>query len=263
MPTPSPARLHDFEVVENESVADGIFRLVLRAPRLASGLSAGQFMSIAVPGDRTQLVRVPLSFSNADVVAGTVETEYAVVGDGTRRLSLMRPGDRASVLGPGGHGWRVTDSPRRIMLVAGGIGITPIVAAARLLASRSIEVDAIVGTKTSGTLWGCGELRDLGVEHVVVTSDDGTAGERGFTTDALAPALRERDYDLVLTCGPEVMMKKVARLSEEAGVSCEVSMERMMTCGFGACSTCVVPTTSGNVGACMGGPVFDAREVQW
>ncbi|MCI1665421.1 MAG: dihydroorotate dehydrogenase electron transfer subunit [Atopobiaceae bacterium] len=235
----------------------------MRAPKLAEGLSSGQFMSIAVPGDATQLVRVPLSFSKADPVKGTVETEYAVVGDGTRRLSLMRPGDTSDVLGPGGHGWRLESHPRRVLLVAGGIGITPIVSAARWLAREGVEFDAIVGTKTVNTLWGFDELMSVGVQHVVITSDDGTAGDQGFTTDALEPALAGGEYDLVLTCGPEVMMHKVADICAAVGVACEVSMERMMTCGFGACATCVVPTRSGNVGACMGGPVFDAKEVVW
>ena len=97
IPTPSPARVHDFIVVANEPVAEGVYRLTIEAPRLALAIRPGQFMSFAVPGDRTQLTRVPVSFSDADRVVGTVETYYAVVGDGTRRLSQMTSGSMSTV----------------------------------------------------------------------------------------------------------------------------------------------------------------------
>ena len=81
MPTPSTARMHDFEVVSNQEIADGIFSLVISAPKLASALKPGQFVNIAVPGDASSLLRVPLSYYRADAQAGTVELWYAVVGD--------------------------------------------------------------------------------------------------------------------------------------------------------------------------------------
>lgn len=263
IPTPSPARIHDFEVVENVAVAEGIHRLVLHAPALAAQLKPGQFLSIKVPGDATQLQRLPFSFSRADAEAGTVEVVYAVVGDGTRRLAQMQPGDASTVLGPGGHGWRWPSGTKRALVVAGGIGITPIVAAGGALAKAGIAFDAVVGTLTAAKLWGTGELTSAGAGEVRVTTDDGSEGTRGFVTAEVAPMLEQGGYDVVLACGPEPMMHAVADVAEAHAVPCMVSMERMMTCGFGACATCVVETTSGNVGACMGGPVFDARKVVW
>ena len=166
MPTPSTARMHDFEVVSNREIADGVFSLVISAPKLASALKPGQFVNIAVPGDASSLLRVPLSFYRADAQAGTVELWYAVVGDDTRRLSQMGPGSSSNLLGPGGRGWMVPEGTRKALLVAG-----------------------------------------------------------------------------------------------EAGAYCEVSLERMMSCGFGACNTCNVETVDGMKGACMCGPVFDASKV--
>ena len=107
------------------------------------------------------------------------------------------------------------------------------------------------------------EIRQEGFE-AFVTTDDGSAGRRGFTTDALAELLANSDYDVVYTCGPEVMMAGVARLCHEAGVACRVSMERMMCCGFGACGTCNVAMVDGTYkSCCKDGPVFDAEEVAW
>lgn len=263
MPNPSSARVHEVSVVSNDVVARGIYRLVICAPELAEAISPGQFMSLTVPGDPSQVVRIPLSFSCALPSNGTVETEYAVVGEGTRRISQLASGDHVSVLGPAGHGWQLDPMPGHPLLVAGGIGITPVVAAARALTAGGARYDAIIGTRTAHTLWGYDELLSCGVEQVVVTSDDGTAGDRGLVTDVLEPALAAHEYDLVLACGPEAMMRACANICDAADVPCQVSMERMMTCGFGACGTCVVSTTHGNVQACMAGPVFEAKEVEW
>ena len=112
--------MHDFEVVSNQEIADGIFSLVISAPKLASALKPGQFVNIAVPGDASSLLRVPLSFYRADAQAGTVELWYAVVGDDTRRLSQMGPGSTSNLLGPGGRGWFVPEGTRKALLVAGG-----------------------------------------------------------------------------------------------------------------------------------------------
>lgn len=136
MPTPSTARMHDFEVVSNQEIADGIFSLVISAPKLASALKPGQFVNIAVPGDASSLLRVPLSFYRADAEAGTVELWYAVVGDDTRRLSQMAPGSTSNLLGPGGRGWFVPGGTRKALLVAGGIGVPPCFAWLTCLPSR-------------------------------------------------------------------------------------------------------------------------------
>lgn len=256
--------VHDFTVVTNKPVADGLMRIVFRAPELAAAIEAGQFVNIHVPGDASQILRVPLSFSCADVAAGTVEIVYAVVGDGTRRLSQMAAGEVSTAVGPCGNPWPLPDGARRACVVAGGVGITPVVACGRMLAASGVAFDAVVGAQTAGRLWGADVLEGLGAGTVAVTTDDGTAGRRGFTTDALADLLARSDYDVVYTCGPEVMMAGVARLCHEAGVACLVSMERMMCCGFGACGTCNVAMTDGTYkSCCKDGPVFDAEEVAW
>lgn len=256
--------LYDFSVVSNEQVAQGLWKIVMSAPDLAFRLRAGQFLNLYVPGDPSQILRIPLSFSHADAAHGTIEIVYAVVGDGTRRLSQLAAGATSTVVGPCGNPWRVREGQRRSCVVAGGVGITPVVACARLLADSEIAFDAVVGAQTAERLWGTEALSGLGAGTVEVTTDDGTAGRAGFTTAALADLLASGEYDTVYTCGPEPMMAGVARLCEERGLSCQVSMERMMSCGFGACSTCNVALAAGGyASACKDGPVFDAREVAW
>lgn len=261
MSTPSSARMHDFEVVSNEPIAEGIFSLVIHAPQLACALKPGQFVNIAVPGDASSLLRVPLSYAKADVEAGTVEIWYAVVGNDTRRLSEMKPGDTSNLLGPGGRGWLVLAGSKRALLVAGGIGVPPVLGAAKLCVEAGCAFDVVMGASTASKLVGEDDFKALGASSVIVCTDDGTAGEHGFTTSSVERLLAEGSYDYVATCGPAVMMEGVAGLAARAGVPCEVSLERMMSCGFGACNTCNVETVDGMKGACMCGPVFDASKV--
>ena len=262
--TKTPTGLHEVTVVTNEPVADGLMRVVLSAPDLAFRLAPGQFLNVYVPGDASQILRIPLSFSRADASTGKIEIVYAVVGDGTRRLSEMPRGSVTTVVAPCGNPWRTSAGQGRSVVVAGGVGITPIVACAGLLAEREIAFDAVVGAQTVGRLWGVDALSGLGAGTVAVTTDDGSAGRAGFTTDALAELLAAGGYAQVYACGPEVMMAGVARICREAGVACQVSMERMMCCGFGACGTCNVAMADGTYrSCCKDGPVFDAEEVAW
>lgn len=255
--------LYDFHVRSNEAVGRDVFRMVMESPELAGKLAPGQFMNIAVPGDASHIVRIPLSFAGTDVDDGTIELVYAVVGEGTRRLSRMGAGSGSTVVGPCGNGWRIGPGGRALA-VAGGVGAPPVIAAARALVESGRDVDVILGAQTKDRLWGEKDARDLGASDVVVTTDDGSYGRRGFTTQAMEDLLAQRDYDLVVTCGPSVMMAGVARLAQDAHVACQASLERMMTCGFGACSTCNVAMRAGGYkSCCMDGPVFDAQEVAW
>lgn len=261
MPNPSPARMHDFEVVSNEKIADGVFSLVISAPRLAAALKPGQFVNVRVPGNAFELLRIPLSYASADAQAGTVEIWYAVVGNATRRMSAWTPGVTGDLLGPGGRGWSVPADARRVLVVGGGIGVPPVLCLARQLAAAGVEVDACVGAACAEKLVGVAEFEALGCGRVCVATDDGSVGTCGFCTEPASELLASDGYDYVATCGPGPMMKRVAEAAGRAGVFCEASLERMMSCGFGACSTCNVETVDGMQGACMCGPVFDASKV--
>lgn len=268
MPQPSKARLHDVEVISNDEVAHGIWRMTFSAPRLAASLQPGQFFEFAAPGDQSQLLRIPVSYSDATPEQVRVEFVYAVVGDGTRRMSGMVPGDVTTVVGPCGHGWLErpwkAGSASRALLVAGGVGVTPILGLARELGRRGASFDCVLGAQTSDKLWGVTELARAGASRVRVTTDDGSAGVRGFATDAMRNLIEDTTYGIVFACGPAPMMAGVAHLAHDADIECRVSLERMMSCGFGACATCNVALVSGGYAStCMNGPVFDAEEVAW
>lgn len=263
----SKARLFEFEVRDNAKVAEGTWRLVLATDHdLVARLEPGMFVNVKPARDSSRVIRIPLSFARADARDDTVEIVYAVVGIGTERLSEMRPGSRSTLVGPLGHGWRLPASSGRALLVAGGVGLPPVMAAAEMLSREGIGSDVVVGAKSGTRLWreGLERLRGIGCT-VHVATDDGSEGTHGFTTD-VASALLEQGhaYGSAFTCGPTPMMAGVARLCHEAHVPCQASLERMMTCGFGACSTCNVALAAGGYASCcMDGPVFDAEEVAW
>ena len=264
------AGLETFEVLRNEQAAEGIWRMDCRT-RVAQRISAGQFVNVSVPGDGSHILRVPLSFS--DAADDRLTLEYAVVGEGTRRLSRMRIGETSTLVGPCGVGWRALEGEGRALLVAGGIGLPPIVACARMLARSNLGFDAVVGAQTAARHLSddIEALRSMPPEagcdcsgRVVLTTDDGTLGVGGFTTDVMRSLVRERGYAQVYACGPQPMLAAVASIALEAGAECQVSLERMMGCGFGACSCCNVALRDGGYAlCCQDGPVFDAREVAW
>lgn len=264
----SKARLFDVVVADNAAVARDVWRLVLSCPHeLVAALRPGMFVNVRPQGDSSQILRIPLSFAAADCASDTVEVVYAVVGIGTRRLSEMPAGTSTTVVGPLGNGWSLPASRGRALLVAGGVGLPPVMAAAGMLSRAGIPATCVVGAQTADKLWrgGIERLRQLGCE-VHVATDDGSEGTRGLTTDLMAALLSSgpRGYASVYTCGPTPMMAGVARLAREAHLPAQASLERMMTCGFGACSTCNVALAAGGYASCcMDGPVFDAEEVAW
>lgn len=260
--------LHEFVVMANEEVAEDTYRLEISSG-VSQRLEAGQFINIAVPGDATHILRIPLSFSRTDPADARVELFFAVVGEGTRRLSAMPAGAVSTAVGPCGKGWRLPDDPAvRCLLVAGGIGLPPIFAAAGMLTRAGVRFDVIAGTQTEAKLVFplIHDLERLVADgcRVVVSTDDGSRGFKGFTTMAMGQLVSERAYGCVYTCGPEIMMRGVAAIAAREQIACQASLERMMGCGFGACGACNVPLVSGGYASCcMDGPVFDARTVAW
>lgn len=256
--------LYDCYIVSNMQVATNIYEVVLLAGTLAQTIRPGQFLELAVPGSETQLVRVPLSYSQVDAHAGMIYITYAVVGSATKRLSQLPVKTKLNVLGPCGHGWQVPQSTKPALLIAGGVGAPPIIAAASLLHEHGIVCDVILGAQTKDKLWGASQVSAAGARELFISTDDGSCGVKGFTTSVAKRLLDERSYGTFFTCGPAPMMKGVAALAAEYNIACQASLERMMTCGFGVCNTCNVAMAQGGYkGCCTAGPVFDAKEVAW
>jgi dihydroorotate dehydrogenase electron transfer subunit len=261
-------------VLRNRDLGHGNHLLEFEARELIPGAAPGRFFMIGVP-HADVLLRRPFSVCGLpgtfeDGARDGIQILYKVVGAGTALLASLRPGAEITVLGPLGQGFTLDDDPgERPVLVAGGIGSAPFPALTAALRGRGKRARLLYGARTASDLplleWFRGACDD-----VVVTTDDGSSGRRGLVTSALEDALRGDRAGLRLyACGPEPMLRAVARMAIDAGVACEVSLEAHMACGFGVCLGCVVPTRTGRWGeggyerVCVEGPVMRAERLAW
>ena len=253
--------LERVRVVANDRIAQGVGLIVLSAPRCARLVRPGQFVHLRVATGADILLRRPFSIHRA--YDDRIEILYQVLGAGTLRLAEKPAGDESmDLVGPLGHGWQAPEGLAHALLVAGGLGAAPLGMLAEELASRGVAVTVAQGAPTASRLVARG-LFERVARRVELATDDGSAGERGFVTGPVKRLLAAESFDLVFTCGPEAMQRAIVAQASDAGVACQVSLERLMACGIGACLSCVVTTTEGLKRACVDGPVFAAGEVVW
>lgn len=240
------------KILSNQLVADKIFKLTVDAPELAKSARAGQFVQVKIADEFT--LRRPLGI--AGTKNGVITIFYRAVGRGTEALSARRTGEYLNILGALGNGFTKRDG--KILLVGGGMGLAPLLCAAEK-AIRNADV-LIGGRNTNEVTFWQEEFRPH-VEETFITTDDGSLGRKGFVTDLLPEILASKNYAAIYTCGPEIMMRGVAKIALDKNLPCEVSFEKRMACGLGACLSCSIDTVDGRRKVCKDGPVFDAQKV--
>jgi dihydroorotate dehydrogenase electron transfer subunit len=267
------------ELLSIAEVAPEHLLAVLRCPGIARTARPGQALHVRCGDTYDPLLRRPISLADVSDDAAAVSLLFRVVGRGTRILANTPPGGSVDVLGPLGNGYDLSglDSfasrhgrPMHIVLVAGGYGVGPLHFAARRLAALprrdGLRLHFLLGAATAGLLVFRDHLAPL-ADDLRVTTEDGSAGQRGLVTEPLEELCGSEQADRVLCCGPIPMMRRVAELCQERGVPCQASLEAHMGCGLGACLGCVVPIDEeGGVvyrRICTDGPVFDASIVVW
>lgn len=189
-----------------------------------------------------------------------------VVGLGTARMAAAEPGEMFSMLAPLGVAFSPCPEDVEPILVAGGVGVAPLLFFARAFFEQfKRRARVLYGGRSAGDLPLCDELS--AIARLDVTTEDGSQGEKGLVTRLLEEVLKQQTSGAkakIYTCGPNAMMKAVAGLCAEAGVSCEVSLEAPMACGYGVCLGCAVPKASGGfLYACIEGPCVDAAQLGW
>ncbi len=267
--TDMQTRLSTREVIENQEIGPGYFRMRIACGPVFQTASPGQFVMIRVQGQTMPLLSRPFSIhdlimSDSSVVA--FDLLYKIVGSGTKKLSLIRPGDQIDVLGPLGRGFSNQSHYRRIYMVAGGVGIAPFVFLGRHLMRqgiRSQQITLFIGGRSSSDLLCLGMFEDMGI-GIQISTDDGSAGQHNLVTKTLAEAFKQVRPDMIFTCGPIAMLREMIKLSKQSGIPCQVSIETRMACGMGACLGCAVEQPkmqSAYLHACTDGPVFDADSI--
>jgi dihydroorotate dehydrogenase electron transfer subunit len=253
-------------IQSNKMIAPGVWLLQFRVEPIAAQAFPGQFLMVRPKGLSEPLL--PRPFSIHQVRGEKVELLFKVVGQGTRQLAAMKPGDSLEVRGPLGKGF-VFHKDQKPILVAGGMGAAPLLFLARAwkrqFQGRSARPKLFIGGRTEEDLLRIQEFEKAGVE-VRTATEDGSAGIKGLVTDLLKKNLKKPSPQTALfVCGPTPMLKAVRKWALDQKISCQLSLETHMACGLGACLGCVAARKKDQiisyVNVCQEGPVFDAREV--
>lgn len=220
----------------------------------------GQFVEVRIDHSPTTFLRRPISIHFVDRTHNEMWLLVAAIGDGTRQLACLSINDKLNCLLPLGNSFSGSSNKvRNILLVGGGVGVAPLLWQGQRLKDEGAHPSFLLGAKTDAELLEVNRFEDIGPTYF--TTEDGTAGERGFVTNH--SVLQHEHFDLIQTCGPKPMMQAVARFARESKTPCEASLENMMACGLGACLCCVEKTTEGNLRVCEDGPVFNIQKLLW
>ena len=260
-------------VITNTRLSDDYNVLALAAPEIAADALPGQFVMVKAASSHDPLLRRPYSvFEVLRDPAGEllgVSLLNKRIGVSTRLIYGARPGDRVQCLGPLGRPFSIVDPPAEAWMVAGGVGLAPFAMLAESLAKRGVRTTLFYGARSSAELFYLDAFRAMGVT-LVITTEDGTAGERGRIVAPLERALASHAVGepMIYACGPEGMLAATARTAAQFGRPCQVSVERIMGCGLGGCYSCVVPMRGEHGGfhhvrSCLAGPVLAADQILW
>ncbi len=258
------------EVIENRLVVPSIHRIRFHQPLLANQVQPGQFINIRVQEGSVPLLRRPFSIHRSNPAAGWFEILFDIRGTGTKILSETLSGQWLSILGPLGNTFQLPSHLKRAIMVAGGIGIAPMLFLAEILRDKAIETECYYGVREASQFCCLDDFKATGVTLKLAT-EDGRPGFKGYVTQLLQSEFQRQGFvineTILFACGPPAMLRAVQKFARETGIPAQLSLEAMMGCGFGVCVGCAVPVRKENNPepqyhlVCQQGPIFNAEEV--
>lgn len=238
-----------FEVDINRPLTEDVYEMVLLGD--TSGITnCGQFVNLKIDG---QYLRRPISV--CDYTDASLTLIYKVVGEGTQKMSDYKKGKKIDVLVGLGNGYDISLSGERPLLIGGGVGVPPMYNLCKKLIAGNVKPTVILGFNNKNEVFYEKEFKLLGAD-VIITTVDGSYGEKGFVTEVIDKI----NYTYFYTCGPMPMFKAIEKVAKGSG---EFSFEERMGCGFGACMGCSCKTKYGNKRICVDGPVLKREEIIW
>lgn len=252
----------DFVVTSNEALnhQNNLLKVTPASHEKLPPICPGQFVQIRVDNCSDVFLRRPISVNFVDEQRNEMWLLVQNIGKGTSKICSIRPGENINIVFPLGNGFTVlSDSASKTLLVGGGVGTAPMLFLGKILKEKGFTPDFIIGGRSQVDLLQLSDFQKYG--NVYCTTEDGSFGDKGFVTHH--HILSEKKYDFIYTCGPKPMMVAVAKYAHANETACEVSLENLMACGFGACLCCIEKTIRGNVCACTEGPVFNIKELTW
>lgn len=249
-----------FRIANKQKLNDSVTLMDIEAPDIARKALAGQFIIFRIDecGER-----VPLTIADTDPARGTVTIIFQIVGRSTMLLNQLNAGDYLlDFVGPLGIPTHL-DGLKKVAVVGGGVGCAIAYPSAKALFNKGVHVDMIAGFRSKDIVILEDQMRAV-CNNFYLMTDDGTAGEKGFTTTKLQQLLeKNNDYDLVVAIGPIIMMKLIVNTVKPFGVPCTVSLNPIMIDGTGMCGCCRVTVDGKMRFACVEGPDFDGYKVDF
>lgn len=247
-----------YEVLKNEQIDGYIYEMVINCPEITLIALPGQFVHIKTGNSIKTLLRRPISISKLNKAEGRISLVYQVVGSGTELMRHIKAGEMVDMIGPIGNGFPVIKG-KKCAVVGGGIGIAPLLE----LCANVEDCEAFLGYRSTPYKLDAFKSHTKAVH---IATDDGICGHKGFVTELIES--RIKDFDVVYTCGPKLLMSKIKAMCGREGVECYVSVEERMGCGIGACLVCACKAKGADgewhyKKACVDGPVFRAEEVSF
>ncbi|MDD5017383.1 MAG: sulfide/dihydroorotate dehydrogenase-like FAD/NAD-binding protein [Eubacteriales bacterium] len=250
-----------FKILKKRTLSEQVKLMVIDAPLIAKKAEAGQFIILRV---NEKGERIPLTIADYDRSAGTVTIIFQEVGKTTMLLGTLNEGDSlADVVGPLGNASHFDSNIKKAAVIGGGLGSAIAYPQAKKLHAMGVDVTSIVGFRNKELIILEDEIRAVS-KKLIVTTDDGSNGNKGFVTDALKQEIESGEkFDLVIAIGPLIMMKFVSKLTKEYGIKTMISMNPVMIDGTGMCGVCRVTVAGKTKFACIDGPDFDGHEVDF
>ena len=246
------------KIISNEKVSQDVRKMAIYAPEISVEIKPGQFIHVKCGDNSRPLLRRP--FSVHCYSGDAVEILYKLKGEGTKILAQKKPNEAIDIMGPLGNGFEI--KPSGAILVAGGIGVAPLVALIDEMNKKS-KTTVLIGAKNSEEILCSEHFKNKGAE-VIIATEDGSLGKKGLITASLENLAKQLTQETeIYACGPNAMLKEVSNIAAKNNLNAQVSLEEHMACGIGVCLGCAVKTKSGYKMVCKDGPVFNSHELDW
>ncbi len=248
-----------YPIISKKAIAAETYDVIISCNEIAQQAVCGQFVNIKADGF---FLRRPISICSIDKEKGTLRIIFEVRGKGTKALSQLSEGQLIDIVAPlGGRGFTLLEKNKKAVIIGGGIGNPPLLPIA---VHYGGSATVISGFRNSSAVILQKDFASTGAD-VILCTDDGSAGQKGFVTDVLKKHIEKEKPDIIYACGPSVMLKKICERAKKENIRCEVSLEERMGCGVGGCLVCACRTIrSGEeyyAHVCKDGPVFNSEEV--
>ncbi|MBD5372754.1 MAG: sulfide/dihydroorotate dehydrogenase-like FAD/NAD-binding protein [Bacteroides sp.] len=248
-----------FKIVSKEHFSENVVKLVVEAPRIAKSRRPGHFVIVI---DNAHGERIPLTIADADPEQGTITLVVQAVGDSTRAICAMNPGDEFhDVVGPLGRATQIRRGGT-VVCCGGGVGVAPLLPIIKAMKAAGCRVISVLAARTKELIILEKEVREHS-DEVIIMTDDGSYGRKGLVTAGVEDVITREHVDEVVTIGPAVMMKFVSLLTKKYDVPTVASLNTIMVDGTGMCGACRITVGGRMRFVCIDGPEFDAHQVDF